>query len=217
MTGLHNLQDYGRFLAARVYTSVGSEDMGIAAFDVAEPNPATQEETRVVAPRAWPPHRVKFVKLVSGADAGWTVLSVAPLRGDSGQAVSDALERARAETEKQLRLVRAIEDLATLAVGWAGEGSVAPSDQAIKDARLFISFLPEGIPEPTVCAADDGEILIDWAVGNKKAVVGFEGDGRFGYALYQAGWYKPGNQDGDLSVHDLPSDFKGYLKSMKEQ
>ena len=217
MTNLHDVQQYGRFLAARVYTSVSSQEVGIAAFDVAEANPATQEEAGVVAVRTWPPQRVELVKLVSGAETGWTVLSIARLRGDGGQAVSDELERARAEAEKQLRLLEAIEHLGKLADGWAGEDSVAPSDQAIKDARLLVSLLPEGIPEPTVCAADDGEILIDWVVDDKKAIVGLEGDRGFGYALYHAGRYKPGNQEGDLSAHDLPSDLKGYLESMKEQ
>ena len=51
----------------------------------------------------------------------------------------------------------------------------------------------------------------------KKAVVGLEGDGRFGYALYMGGYYKPGSEEGDLSAHDLPSDLKHYLHSMKTQ
>ena len=67
------------------------------------------------------------------------------------------------------------------------------------------------------CAADDGEILIDWVLGDRKGIVGLEGDGRFGYALYHGGRYKPGNQEGDLSEHDLPPDLKGYLQSMKKQ
>jgi hypothetical protein len=218
MRDAQRVREYERFLAARQYSSVGSEDAGIASDDVVGSDPTTQEAPYIrVILGSWPRERVQLIRPLRGSDTGWTVRSVIPMYGDSGQAVTDEFERARLEREKQRRLIEAIETLGKLTEGWSGEDSVAPSEQAIKDARLFASLLPDEIPEPTVCAADDGEILIDWVIADEKAVVGLEGDGRFGYALYRGGRYEPGNQEGDLSAHDLPSDLKAYLQSIKKQ
>jgi hypothetical protein len=218
MTENLGIQRYERFLAAKQYTMTGSEDIGIAPCDFGESGAATQSEKYVAAVYvARPRERVHLVKPVLELDTGWTFRSVVTLGGQSGQGVSDELDRAKAENGKRLRLKQAIDELGRLIDGWAGEDSVAPSKQAIEDAQRFASLLPDRVPEPTVCAADDGEILIDWTLAGKKAVVGLEGDGRFGYALYSGGYYKPGSEEGDLSAHDLPSDLKRYLQSMKMQ
>jgi len=213
-----DIQAHARFLAARQYTIAGSEDIGIAPYDFVGSGPATQSAryTAVVYP-APPREWVQLVKPVSESETSWTSRTVVTIGGQSGQGVSDEFERVKAGAEKRRRLEEAIGELGKLIDGWAGEGSVAPSIQAIKDAQRFASLLPDRVPEPTVCAADDGEILIDWALAGKKAVVGLEGDGRFGYALYMGGYYKPGSEEGDLSAHDLPSDLKHYLQSMKTQ
>lgn len=85
---------------------------------------------------------------------------------------------------------------------------------AIHDAITFAALLPDNIPEPTISAAQDGEIVIEWVKGNKKAVAGFEGDGHFGYTLYKNGKFKPGAAEGCLENGSLPSDLVRYLEEM---
>ena len=215
MMNTPDIQAYEQFLAARQYSTSSSEEFDIDERNFIGSDLATQADTYVtVVHQTRPRERPYLVKAIAGSDTGWTVSHFSTPSGQSGQAVSDVLERAKTEREIRRRLKEAIDELAKLSDGWAGEGSLAPSRQAIEDAQRFASLLPERIPEPTVCAADDGEILIDWAFADKRAVVGLEGDGRFGYALYSEACYKPGSEEGDLSVHDIPSDLKAYLRTM---
>lgn len=81
----------------------------------------------------------------------------------------------------------------------------------IKDAVSFAVLLPNNIPEPIVSVAEDQEIVFEWACGNKKAIVGFEGNGFFGYTLYTNGEFKPGAFQGCLKNKELPFDLLQYL------
>jgi hypothetical protein len=211
-----DVQAYEPFLAAKQYSTPSSEGFAIDECDLIGPDPATQGEIYVTAvDQARPRERLYLVKPIVGSGAEWTVSLFFAQSAQSGNTVSDGLERAKRDKEIRRRIKEAIEELRELSDGWAGEGSVAPSNQAIEDAERFVSLLPECPPVPTVCAADDGEILMDWALPDKRAVVGLEGDGGFGYALYIDGGYKPGSEEGDLSVNDIPSDLKSYLQTMK--
>lgn len=110
------------------------------------------------------------------------------------------------------KIIDRIQEFKDLEDGWADEDSVAPSETTIHDAIAFTALLPDNIPEPIISAADDGEIVIEWAKGNKKAVVGFEGDGYFGYTLFKNGKFKPGAEEGCLENGSLPSDLVEYLE-----
>jgi len=85
---------------------------------------------------------------------------------------------------------------------------------AAADAAWLVFKLPEGLPSPSIVMADDGEIVIEWAEGDKKAVIGLDGDGGFGYALYREGKFRAGDHDGVIGTA-LPIDLMTYLNDLK--
>ena len=89
------------------------------------------------------------------------------------------------------------------------EGKIARR-QAVFDATWFISQLPLNMKAPVVSGADDGEIALKWKNDQFKAVISFEGDKWYGYALYENGIYKPGKYDGVINQH-VPKDLEEYL------
>lgn len=112
--------------------------------------------------------------------------------------------------------IRKIESLREIGDGWAGEDSVSPTDAAIGDALIFIATLPRGLPTPSVTSASDGEIIIEWLFEAKKAVLGFEGDGSFSYAIFINGKYRPGIEEGSVLKGQIPADLLEYLKTMEQ-
>lgn len=81
---------------------------------------------------------------------------------------------------------------------------------AVGDALVFLASLPGAIPAPHASAAEDGEVLLEWKMGVKQAVAGFEGDSRFGYALLRGKLFEPGEHEGVVGG-DLPEDLARYL------
>jgi hypothetical protein len=82
---------------------------------------------------------------------------------------------------------------------------------AIREALIFVTKLPQMVPEPSVSASDEGEVVLEWYVGKNEAVAGFEGDGGFGYTLLEGGQFIPGQQEGVLDGRPPPSDLISYL------
>lgn len=68
---------------------------------------------------------------------------------------------------------QALAELHTVEDGWAGDGSVAPSILAIKNAVSFLSNLPETLIEPEVSPASDGYVGVYWESGRDIASVVF--------------------------------------------
>lgn len=55
------------------------------------------------------------------------------------------------------------QDLSRLVEGWAGEGSVAPSDEVIRDLLSVLTLLPPEVVEPdTEVDPDDGSVVLRW-------------------------------------------------------
>lgn len=79
------------------------------------------------------------------------------------------------------------------------------------DATRFFAKLPASLPKPRISAAEDGEVVVEWIGHNRRAVVEFEGDDHFGYALLQSGRFIGGQHAGDLQAPDLPRDLLQYL------
>lgn len=65
--------------------------------------------------------------------------------------------------------------------GWAGNDSVAPKLQAIKEAMVFARNLPDRLPKPMVRPAVDGEVNFYWKTENMLVDLDFYGDGTYSY------------------------------------
>lgn len=112
---------------------------------------------------------------------------------------------------RTLALLSQIGDLSKWTVAQDADTLLA-LENAKSDTVKFISKLPAEIQTPTVFTAEDGEIVLEWKQGSSHAVVDFQGDGFFGYALLSEGRFIPGKHEGDLSQSTLPEDLIQYLK-----
>lgn len=84
--------------------------------------------------------------------------------------------------------------------------------EAVNDAIRFLRHIPADIAgPPSISGASDGEVVLEWHDQNRRAVVGFEGDGCFGYALHIDGRYQPGQYHGSVDS-GVPQDFLDYLR-----
>lgn len=83
-------------------------------------------------------------------------------------------------------------------------------EQAAIDAAWFVTQLAANIKAPIVSGATDGEIALTWRQGQFRAVISFEGDHRFGYALYKNGTFMPGKHEGKTNS-PFPRDLEEYL------
>lgn len=86
--------------------------------------------------------------------------------------------------------------------------------QALIDALAFIRGLPYASTIPRLGRADDGEIVLDWGVKHKRVTISFEGDKKYGYALFFGGQFLPGKEIGIVG-QQRPRDLDEYLFSMK--
>ena len=96
-----------------------------------------------------------------------------------------------------------------------GKDLIETGKSSIRDGIVFLSNLHRKTKKPIISLADDGELVLEWKSADKsdEAVVSFEGDGFFGYALLQGNEFKPGESDGDLKV-EIPADLDEYLSSL---
>jgi hypothetical protein len=78
------------------------------------------------------------------------------------------------------------------------------------DARKFAAALPDGITTPQISTDGETEVVFEWISGERHAVVSFEGDGEFGYAMRQGSRFIPGGQLGK-SDDILPTDLLKYV------
>ena len=56
-----------------------------------------------------------------------------------------------------------------------------PTNQAYKDAILFLKVLPTGSLLPSIGFADDGEVNFSWKQNGIHIDLGFYGDGTYSY------------------------------------
>lgn len=103
-----------------------------------------------------------------------------------------------------------IVELATRGTWKAEFASVAM--QAAQDAIRFLIACPVEWGSPRISAAEDGEFALEWLEDGKEAVVSFDGDGAFGYAMLVGERFRPGNQDGRLDAgFEVPDDLREYM------
>jgi len=82
------------------------------------------------------------------------------------------------------------------------------------DAAKFFAKLSAKLPKPRISVAEDGEVVVEWIGHNGRAVVDFEGDDHFGYALLRNGRFIAGQHAGDLQAPMLPPDLLQYLDEL---
>jgi hypothetical protein len=81
---------------------------------------------------------------------------------------------------------------------------------AVDDARKIAYGMPWDFPKPDVWTDGDSEVAFEWKHGVKHAMMSFEGDGIFGYAMRQENRFVPGSSSGDLAA-GFPDDLRNYL------
>lgn len=88
---------------------------------------------------------------------------------------------------------------------------LAPSlEAAIVDVRQFARTLPLDVPTPKVTTDGEQEVVITWRTATSRAVLSFEGDGSYGYALLKGDRFVPGEEDAKASG-PFPKDLYAYL------
>ena len=81
----------------------------------------------------------------------------------------------------------------------------------VDDARVFAKSLPFDVRRPDVWTDDDTEVAFEWKRATIHALVSFEGDRSFGYAMRRGKRFVPGSFPGDLTA-GVPRDLLNYLK-----
>jgi hypothetical protein len=81
----------------------------------------------------------------------------------------------------------------------------------ISDARTFAKSLPPDLLRPEVWTDDETEVAFEWKDSTRHAMVSFEGNNSFGYAMRRGNRFTPGSFPGDLKA-GIPRDLVNYLK-----
>ncbi|WNV09597.1 hypothetical protein [Tardiphaga sp. 709] len=93
----------------------------------------------------------------------------------------------------------------------AGFARATPSLQnAAAEAAQFLLHLKASVPRPLIWSDDASEIVFEWMLGDRHAVVSFEGDGEFGYAMKIGGRFVPGRHRGNPNG-PTPVDLANYI------
>lgn len=79
----------------------------------------------------------------------------------------------------------------------------------LKDAAVFYEHVRTLEWSPDIWS-DEGEITFEWIAGLKHAIVTFDGDGRYGYALRHGDAFRAG-EEGDPLPDVFPADLRKYL------
>jgi hypothetical protein len=83
---------------------------------------------------------------------------------------------------------------------------------AASEALRFLAKLSADSPRPSIWTDSETEIVFEWIDGPRHAVVSFEGDGEFGYAIKADGLFVPGAFRGDPKG-SLPADLSEYINA----
>jgi len=79
--------------------------------------------------------------------------------------------------DKRELLQQLIAQFADLPDGWNGEGSVAPSANAVTAARAFLESIPPGIALPTPMLTEGGDMEFYWSLPTGYADISFDANG----------------------------------------
>lgn len=81
----------------------------------------------------------------------------------------------------------------------------------IDDARSFARAMPFDLPRPNIWTDKETEVAFEWKNNSRHAMVSFEGNQSFGYALRRGNRFVPGAFPGDLTA-GVPRDLLNYLR-----
>lgn len=82
-----------------------------------------------------------------------------------------------------------------------------------EDAILFAKLFDDGLAQPAIWTDNEAEVVLEWMLPKERhAVVSFEGESEFGYALRFGDKFVPGKMSG-LKPFRLPDDLLQYLSS----
>lgn len=70
-----------------------------------------------------------------------------------------------------------MQEYSSLVDGWAGEGSIAPIAEALRDMRMVAESIPRGLPIPTASISFDGEVGLYWDEPTYFLDIAFDGSG----------------------------------------
>lgn len=79
----------------------------------------------------------------------------------------------------------------------------------IEEAAPFFDLIKDLDWQPNIWS-DEGEVAFEWKTPEKHAIVSFDGDGYYGYAMLVNDRFRAGAQDMPLA-NTIPSDLKDYL------
>lgn len=79
----------------------------------------------------------------------------------------------------------------------------------LNDASAFYGLTKNLDWKPDIWA-DDGEIAFEWLKGDRHAIVSFDGDGTYGYAMKVGDRFVPGEVPSP-DAYILPDDLKAYV------
>ena len=91
------------------------------------------------------------------------------------------LSRYRRIIDQKSELINMVFSFRNLGKNWGETGSVPPTENAIRDAILFIDLLPANVTKPQVSIAADGEINFFWRSNGVYIDIGFFGDDMIDY------------------------------------
>jgi hypothetical protein len=94
----------------------------------------------------------------------------------------------------------------------AGGGSTA---EAVRDASMFLDLLPVTVPDPAIIVEEDGQIGLDWSVGDMALSLNLGKGGMIGYSAV----FGPESAYGrtPLTTTEIPPRIAPFLASLAEQ
>lgn len=124
--------------------------------------------TTSVAARSipWEPTARSLPKLPTLRENWGTAISASTLVVEAIDNLLLAIESKRANARWTDRLAQLAEEIGTLAVGWAGEDSVAPGEAAIRQLRDVSTPLSETLEPQIEIDPSDGDISLIWSAQN---------------------------------------------------
>lgn len=104
-----------------------------------------------------------------------------------------------------------VEQEKNLQIAFAALHSLVPNadHDLLEEAAPFYDLVKDMTWQPEVWS-DEGEVAFEWKTPEKHAMVSFDGDGYYGYAMLIDNRFKAGAQEMPMA-NTIPSDLREYL------
>ena len=83
----------------------------------------------------------------------------------------------------------------------------------VAGARKFVAMIPAGLAAPRVWTDGETEVVFEWIANEKHAIVSFERDGNFGYAMLHGDQFEPGSSANSIDAASI-EDLVTYLSDL---